>query len=57
MPANSRAEDATLLPNVNVTTAQGERLRRGFATVVTAIAAFIAVLVASVISLSLGFPI
>jgi len=57
MPANSRAEDATLLPNVNVTTAQGERLRRGFATVMTAIAAFIAVLVASVISLSLGFPI
>ncbi len=57
MPANSRAEDADLLAHVNVTTAQRERFRRQFATAVTAIAAFIAVLVASVSSLLLGFPI
>jgi type VI protein secretion system component VasF len=55
MPANSRAADATLLPNVNVTTAQRERLRRRVATAVTALAAFVAVLVASVVSVLLGF--
>jgi type VI protein secretion system component VasF len=55
MPANSRAADATLLPKVNVTTAQREMLRRRVATAVTALAAFVAVLVASVVSVLLGF--
>jgi hypothetical protein len=57
MPANSRAEDAALLPSVDVTTRPREQFRRRFASAVTVIAAFIAVLVASVISVLLGFPI
>ena len=57
MPANSRAEDAALLPHVDVTTRPQEHFRRCFATAVTAIAAFIAVLVASVISVLFGLPI
>ena len=57
MPANSRAEDAALLPYVVVTTRPREYFRRRFATAVTAIAAFIAVLVVSVISVLFGLPI
>jgi len=55
MQAYLRAADSTDAPEVKVFTANRERFYRRVANAVTAIAAFIAVLVASAISVLLGF--
>ena len=57
MPANSRAEDAALLPYVDVTTRPREHFRRRFANRGDGDRCVIAVLVASAISVLFGFPI
>ncbi len=55
MPAHARPADADLLPKVKIPNARRERLLGRVATAATVLAAFIAVLAASAISVLLGF--